>query len=225
MIKGKKIYLRLVREDDLAVLHQLLNDVEAAGAFWPVSLVPEATLRQRFQSNGMWSDEHGELLICAEDDRILGEIMYFATARYMSELEIAYRIFRPEDRGFGATTEALGLLTHFLFNFREINRLRLMIDPDNIGSRRVAEKCGYTLEGTTRGCVFHHAAFHDMDVYAILKLAGPSPHPKMVRVRSSLSRSNMRRYSTKERPQGTMSSSFMVFSGFPGHHQRVTWYR
>jgi ribosomal-protein-alanine N-acetyltransferase len=169
MIRGKRIHLRLVREDDLAVLAQRLNEVEAAGEFWPVSLVSEPTLHQRYQTNGMWSDDYGKLLICAEDDRTLGEIMYFATAGYMSELEIAYRIFRPEDRGLGVATEALALLTSFLFDLREMNRLRLMIDPANIGSRRVAEKCGYTLEGTARGCVFHHARFHNMNVYAMLR--------------------------------------------------------
>lgn len=169
MIRGDNIHLRLAREEDLPEMAELINDVEAAGDFWPVTLVPEPTLRRRYEDNGLWGEDFGQLLICDADDRVLGEILVFKTASYMSELEIAYRIYRPEDRGKGSTTEALALLTKFLFTYREVNRLRLMIDPDNAGSRRVAEKCGYRYEGTARGGVYHQGSYHDMDVFAILR--------------------------------------------------------
>lgn len=169
MIRGERIHLRLASEEDLSTLADSLNDVEAAGEFWPVTLVPEPVLRRRYEENGMWGDDFGQLLICDESDRVMGEIICFKTTNYLSELEIAYRIFRPEDRGKGATTEALALMTRFLFSSREVNRLRLMIEADNVGSRRVAEKCGYAHEGTARGCVFHHGRFRDMEVYAILR--------------------------------------------------------
>lgn len=168
MIRGEMIHLRLTREEDLRILSERLNDVDAAGDFWPVTLVPEPMLRKRYHENGLWGDDFAQMLICDADDRILGEIICFKTAGYMSELEIAYRIFRPEDRGKGATTEALGLMTTFLFAYREVNRLRLMIEPENAASRRVAEKCGYHREGAARGCVYHHSRYHDMDVYAVL---------------------------------------------------------
>ena len=169
MIRGEKIHLRLAREADLSTLADLLNDVDAIGEFWPVTLVPEATLRKRYQENGLWGEDFGQLLICDTEDRILGEIFYFDTVGYMDELEIAFRIHRPEDRGKGATSEALSLMTRFLFSTRKVNRLRLMIDPQNLASRRVAEKCGYQYEGTARGGAFHHSRHHDMDMFAILR--------------------------------------------------------
>lgn len=169
MIRGEKIHLRLVREADIPVLVELINDVDAAGEFWPITLVPEADLRRRYEEDGLWGDDFGQMLICDAEGRMLGEVLVFKTARYLSELEIAYRIFREEDRGKGATTEALALLTRYLFTYREVNRLRLMIERENIASRRVAEKCGYRLEGTARGCVYLHGRFHDMDTFAILR--------------------------------------------------------
>ena len=60
-------------------------------------------------------------------------------------------------------------MTKFLFDSKQVNRLRLMIDPGNVASRRVAEKCGYRREGTARGSVYHHGRIHDMDMYAILR--------------------------------------------------------
>lgn len=168
MIRGNGIQLRLAREDELGALADLLNDVEAAGEFWPITLVPEPTLRKRHHDNGLWGEDSGQLLICDADERVLGEIIFFKTAGYMSELEVAYRLFRSEDRGKGVTTQALALMTRFLFESKQVNRLRLMIDPDNVASQRVAEKCGYRHEGTARGSVYHHGRIHDLDVFAIL---------------------------------------------------------
>ena len=52
---------------------------------------------------------------------------------------------------------------------KNINRIRLCIDTDNKGSRRVAEKNGYKHEGTQRGAFYHRGRHHDMELYAILK--------------------------------------------------------
>jgi RimJ/RimL family protein N-acetyltransferase len=103
------------------------------------------------------------------NDKVIGEIMYFNTVQYMDELEIAYRLFGKGHWSKGVTTEALGLLTGYLFETRNINRIRLCIDTDNKGSRRVAEKCGYKHEGTQRGAFYHRGRHHDMELYAVLK--------------------------------------------------------
>jgi hypothetical protein len=47
-------------------------------------------------------------------------------------------------------------------------------------------------------------------VGSALKLAGLSPQPRMRPARSSSARANMRRYSSKERPQGITSFRRMV---------------
>lgn len=39
MIRGEKIHLRLVREEYLSSLPDLLNDVQAVGEFWPIHLL------------------------------------------------------------------------------------------------------------------------------------------------------------------------------------------
>ena len=46
-------------------------------------------------------------------------------------------------------------------------------------------------------------------VASALKLAGPSPHPRIRPARSVADNPNMRRYSSKDRPQGMTSLSFM----------------
>jgi [ribosomal protein S5]-alanine N-acetyltransferase len=87
----------------------------------------------------------------------------------LNELELAYHIYAGEHRGAGYTTEGLRLLAGYLFDTRRRNRLRLIIHPDNQASRRVAEKCGFTLEGTARGAWFLRGRHHDVLVYALLR--------------------------------------------------------
>ena len=60
MIRGEKFHLRLAREDDLSALADLLNDVHAAGEFWPITLVPEPTLRKRYHEDGLCGDDFGQ---------------------------------------------------------------------------------------------------------------------------------------------------------------------
>lgn len=40
--------------------------------------------------------------------------------------------------------------------------------PDNVASRRLADKCGFLFEGTARGARYHKGTHHDVVIYAIL---------------------------------------------------------
>jgi RimJ/RimL family protein N-acetyltransferase len=53
-------------------------------------------------------------------------------------------------RGRGVATAALRELTTWAFTELGMVRCELLIDVDNAGSQRVAERCGYTFEGVLR---------------------------------------------------------------------------
>ena len=74
-----------------------------------------------------------------------------------------------QETGFwGATTEAVTLMTEYLFTTKPINRIRLVIHQDNAASRRIAEKCGFRHEGTARGAWYNTGRYQDVEIYAIL---------------------------------------------------------
>jgi RimJ/RimL family protein N-acetyltransferase len=175
MLKGKIVTLRPVRESDLDFLREMDLDLDSRGEYWPRSISSEVAYRRGFQETGFWGESFGRLLMTDATDKVVGEIMYFNTVQYLDELEIAYRLFGKGHWGKGVTSEALGLLTLYLFETRNINRIRLCIDTDNKGSRRVAEKAGYKHEGTQRGAFYHQGRYHDMELYAILKAEALSP--------------------------------------------------
>ena len=53
-------------------------------------------------------------------------------------------------RGRGLTAEAVDVLTRWAFEELGLHRVELHVDPANTGSRRVAERAGYTAEGVVR---------------------------------------------------------------------------
>jgi len=175
VLKGEIVTLRPVRESDLDHLREIDLDLDNRGDYWPRGLISEAAYRREFQDTGFWGESFGRLLMEDKKGGVIGEILYFRTVPYLDELEIGYRLFGKHHWSKGATTEALTLLTQYLFETRNVNRIRLCIDSENGGSRRVAEKGGYKHEGTQRGAMFNRGRHHDMELYAITRgdLVGP----------------------------------------------------
>ena len=180
MLKGKPIQLRPVRQSDLEALYAQHIDLANRGDFFPQGFVSEIEFRRRFEKNGFWEKEEGFLLIVGETGNILGHIEFFKTVNYLDELELSYQVYEQAERGQGYATEAVNLLVRYLFERLKTNRIRLIIHPGNCASRRVAEKCGFTREGTARGAWYHLGTNHDVEVYAILRdevKPGNGSHP------------------------------------------------
>lgn len=169
MLEGDTVRLRLVREEDLAELHAFEEDILNRGDFFPLGVSSLTRLRQRFAENGLWTPTEGTLIIEASDGQIIGHIEYFETVAYLDEIELSYLIYSSANRGRGSATEAVRLLSTYLFARTKTNRIRLIIHPDNAASRRVATKSGYTLEGISRGAWYHRGRNHDVEVWSLLR--------------------------------------------------------
>ncbi len=175
MLRGRRVTLRLICEEDLPLLWRLGNDINAKGSFWPAELYTETELKQKFNEHGLWQDTAGTMLIIdAQTDRLLGELYYFKGLLYQAGLEVGYRLYSPEDRGKGYMTEALRLFVAFLFASQPLPRLQLNVLKGNQGSRIVAERCGFQYEGTLRQAVFHMGTYLDLEMFSLLCSEAPS---------------------------------------------------
>jgi RimJ/RimL family protein N-acetyltransferase len=169
MLKGKSITLRPVRETDLDQLYRYHIEIDNRGEYYPRGILGEPAYRNRFQETGNWSKDDGELLIVSPKDELLGLIEFFKTVNYLVEYELSYIVFAKEQRGKGIATEAVNLFVRYLFETKHyVNRIRLVIHPDNLASRRLAEKCGFLHEGTARGAWYNNGKHQDVEIYAIL---------------------------------------------------------
>ena len=81
--------------------------------------------------------------------RYLGGTGFHDPEWKVRKLEIGYWL-RPSAMGRGHITEAVKVITRAAFEQFAANRVAIHCDTRNERSRRVAERCGYTLEGTVR---------------------------------------------------------------------------
>ena len=169
MLQGEVIRLRTVRQSDIERLYEFHHDIANRGDYFPIGVMAEPVFMRRFTETGFWEDMEGMLLIVNDSDDILGHIEFYPTVGYLDELELSYHIYTQQHYGRGIASDAVRLLTGYLFDRKKYNRIRLIIHPDNLASKRVAKKCGYQFEGIARGAWYHRGRNHDVEVHAILR--------------------------------------------------------
>jgi ribosomal-protein-alanine N-acetyltransferase len=169
MIKGSTVSLRPVAEADLEELHAKLIDIESRGPWYPLPQTSMTKRRKAFEEDGFWSPDEGIFVIVDEQDRLLGTADWNKLNGDVPDMELGYRVFDQANWGKGIATEALDLLAGYLFDTQPINRLRLTIHVDNVGSHRVAEKCGFVNEGRSREAWNHRGKWHDIDAFTLTR--------------------------------------------------------
>ena len=169
MLAGKNVVLRPMRESDLDRAWAAHVDIANRGAFFPLGVMSEPAFRRQFSETGFWEREEGMLLVVDRDDQLLGHIEFFKPVSYWDAFELSYQLYDEQYAGHGYVTEAVQLLVDYLFATKKQHRIHLVIVPENLASRRVAEKCGFVLEGTARGAFFNDGRSQDVVLYSLVR--------------------------------------------------------
>jgi RimJ/RimL family protein N-acetyltransferase len=167
-LTGAHVRLRPWRADDVDAVFATCQDAEIQR--WTQVPVPYAReSAEEFVRNiapDTWAEGGGLFAVEPRDGGpLVGSIGLFpphdgfAQAGYWTG---------PEHRGRGFTAEALGLLTTWAFEDVGLRRVELVVDPDNAGSRGVAERAGFRPEGILRQRFLHRGQPSDVVLYARL---------------------------------------------------------
>ena len=116
---------------------------------------------------GRAAGEREGFVVEDEDGRSLGLAVAPRIEREARTAELGYVVL-AEERGRGVATEALRLLTDWAFAALDAVRLELMISVENEASKRVAERCGYRLEGVLRSVYVKPGRWEDTEVWSRL---------------------------------------------------------
>jgi RimJ/RimL family protein N-acetyltransferase len=175
-LTGRAVRLRPWRPDDVDAVFRACQDAEIQR--W--TEVPVPYLR-----------EHAESFVgeIAAGTRARGGGQFAVETLDGGALAGAMTLFPPRDgvgaggywtvaehRGRGFTAEALRLLCVWAFDDLGLRRVELVVDPANAGSRRVAERAGFTAEGVLRQRSIHRGVPVDDVVYGLLA-GDPRPLP------------------------------------------------
>jgi RimJ/RimL family protein N-acetyltransferase len=169
LVRGESISIRLVQPEDLEKI---------APHAYSVSIVDPLTnlaeLRNVHARSALWQTDSGAVSITLnEDGRLVGTCQFFRSGPCIHGLEIGYIVHAEADRSKGFASEALRLLSDYLFDSREQHhRHQLTIENLNEASCRVAEKCNFDKEGILRSSGFPPDSPADCFVYSKIRERG-----------------------------------------------------
>ena len=169
MLIGNGFSIRYIKEQDLDALIELMNDLVVRGQYLPCLMTSPHKIRQEYKENGLACDALERLLIVDSQDRMLGIIWHFKSVPYFNAREIGFILFDTKQRGKGIVSQAVSLLSSYLFKGLCINRLEIRMDTRNLSSEKVAIKCGFVKEGVSRGANYVNGHHVDMNIYAQLR--------------------------------------------------------
>jgi RimJ/RimL family protein N-acetyltransferase len=98
---------------------------------------------------------------------IVGGISMFRADWEVRSTEVGYGV-RASQRGKGFATEALEALTAWAHTEGGMQRVWLTANTDNLPSVRVAEKAGFSREGTMRRAGLEDDGLHDLALFSSL---------------------------------------------------------
>lgn len=169
MLQGEKTSIRNIRSSDLDTLIQGWGNLSTRGDYFPLSILNETTIRQRFQENGFWTEGGGHMVIVDGQDQVVGVIFFLTPNPFLAYVEVGYILFDTAARGNGHTSEALALFAKFLLDSKQISKVLLNIHPDNIASRKIAEKNGFVSEGIDRQAIFLGGQYSDAERFVLYR--------------------------------------------------------
>jgi RimJ/RimL family protein N-acetyltransferase len=117
-----------------------------------------------------WRDGAGAFFAVVEraGGGLAGSIAIHVISEEAAAVEVGYWTAAPA-RGRGLTTRALRLISRWALGEIGVARIQLRADVRNTASVRVAEKAGYTREGTLRAAAFNERQNRRID-YAVFSL-------------------------------------------------------
>jgi RimJ/RimL family protein N-acetyltransferase len=161
MLPGTLVDLRLAERSDLPMLAGWFSDIEFNGEFESFEQSSLGDLERAFESK---PDERWWIV----ETRAGTPVGYLGHGKADGGCWIGYLLL-PGERGKGYGSEAVLLLTDYLFLHKDIGRIQAETHPANAASQRVLEKAGFTREGILRRSFFSRGVWRDTAMYSLLR--------------------------------------------------------
>ncbi len=101
------------------------------------------------------------------NSKLLGIIGYYRMQPENYRAEIGY-ILLPEFHGKGIIPEAVNKLIRYGFDDLKLHSIEAVIDPENLASEKVLQKCGFVKEAHFKESEFYNGRFLDKVIYSLL---------------------------------------------------------
>jgi len=170
VLETERLHLRETTLADAQAIFAMRSSAEVM-QYIPVSLATEVkeaegyirALHERMKNNECinWT------ITDKESGAVIGTIGFYRMQLQHYRTETGYMLL-PEFYGKGYATEALQCLIDFGFNTLGFHSFEAVIYPENKGSIRVVEKCGFIREAYFKEKEYHNGKFVDTAIYSKL---------------------------------------------------------
>jgi [ribosomal protein S5]-alanine N-acetyltransferase len=167
-VKGHKVFLRYPKIEDFeefAAAGQKSRELHRGLVKPPTDLRSFEEYLARNET-----DANENLLICRLADGAIGGTVNLSQIfrRAFQNAYLGYYLFEGFT-GSGLMTDAVGLVLRFAFRNLKLHRVEANVQPENLPSIAVLERCGFTREGFSRKYLKIAGKWRDHERFAIIR--------------------------------------------------------
>lgn len=169
MFKTNRLQIRKFKSlNDVKLFVTLYNDLKERSIHDHLEVTNLEEKISKFKNTGFDDDKNTHYIIYDENNNFIGTIGYKRESDF--ELTLGYRILKHEYRQLGYMSEALESFVEYIFKYKkDVQRLSLYIHSENVGSKKIAEKYGFSYEGSMREAYKYRGKTVDFEIYSLLR--------------------------------------------------------
>lgn len=169
MLKGEKVILRPMNEDDIARQHEFNQDLELYGldSDYP-HVSPLESAKSFYDSRTQSNDDIAPFAIEAKR-KYIGFCSLMHLRNRFGNLELGIMIGDRDFWGQGYGRETVALLLNFGFHYLGARRIALTTNAKNMRAIRCFSACGFQEEGRPRKVLWIEGEYTDLVNMSILR--------------------------------------------------------
>ena len=171
VIETKRLILRQFTVNDIIDFYNIYSDPLAMKYFGklPYTMQEEAEITVVNIIDAFRNNEGIRWAITLKpSDKLIGSGGFWKLIKSHFRAEIGYDLL-PEYWQKGIMTEAISAMNDFAFNEMNLHSIEANVDPENTGSVKLLEKCGFIREGYFKENYFFNGQFLDTLTFSKIK--------------------------------------------------------
>jgi RimJ/RimL family protein N-acetyltransferase len=176
MLKGDKVLLRAIEDEDLPALARWANDleIEVLGGGDPPT--PQSVERVRSEHERRQKESSDDVNFAIEaDGKLIGMVGLFHSDTIARTSELGIVIGERDYWGRGYGQDAIRTVVDYGFRHRNLQRVWLTVTETNDRAVNAYKRCGFVEEGRLRQHVWKDGAHSDLICMGLLRGEWPPP--------------------------------------------------
>jgi RimJ/RimL family protein N-acetyltransferase len=169
MVKGQKIILRAIEQEDLPTFVRWFNDPEVRQYLLMYMPMSPAEEEGKWFERQLENPDNRGFAIETTDGVHIGNCGLHDCDWVNRRAVLGIAIGEKEYWGKGYGSDAVRTLLGFAFAEMNLHRVQLEVHDFNPRALRCYEKCGFKLEGRQREALFRNGGYHDTLIMGILR--------------------------------------------------------